>query len=245
MTQGPVLILGARSDIARALAHDFAQSGVPLYLAGRNLKEIEKDAADLCLRYDTPATAYFFDALDIENHAAFIDALPDLPEDVICVVGQLGDQEENQHNLGAAVQVMRNNFEGPASILGLFANRFEARGYGTIVGFSSVAGDRGRASNYIYGASKAGMTAFLSGLRNRLSKTGVHVVTVLPGFVDTAMTAGMDLPKRLTASPDTVARAVRRAMIKKQNILYVKPIWRWIMWIIRHLPETLFKRTRL
>ena len=157
----------------------------------------------------------------------------------------MGDQALQQHDIDAAIHVLRSNFEGPASIFGHLANRFAARGSGTLVGISSVAGDRGRATNYIYGSAKAGFTAYLSGLRNRLAKQGVHVVTVLPGFVATQMTEGLDLPARLTAQPDEVARAIERAVIKRHNIIYVRPIWRLIMAIIRTIPEPVFKRLKL
>lgn len=140
---------------------------------------------------------------------------------------------------------MRSNFEGPALISGLLAERFEGRGSGTIVGISSVAGDRGRASNYIYGSAKAGYTAFLSGLRNRLAKKNVQVLTVLPGFVRTRMTEGLTLPPRLTTDPDRVAEAIFDAVAKGRDVIYVKPVWRLIMAIIRAVPEGIFKRTQL
>ena len=140
---------------------------------------------------------------------------------------------------------MRSNYEGPAAILSVFADLFEARGSGTIVGISSVAGDRGRATNYIYGSAKAGFTAFLSGLRNRLARKGVHVLTVLPGFVATRMTEQLDLPKALTAEPKEVALAIERAVKGKRNTIYVRPVWALIMLIIRSIPEAIFKRLRL
>lgn len=186
-----------------------------------------------------------FDALDIASHAGFVDALPELPEIAICAVGLLGVQSDSERDPAAAIRVMRSNYEGPASILAELANRFEARGHGTLVGISSVAGERGRASNYVYGSAKAGFTAFLAGLRNRLAGKGVHVVTVLPGFVATRMTEDMDLPSRLTARPEEVAEAILRAVSQKRNIIYVRPVWRLIMAIIRGIPETIFKRWSL
>jgi hypothetical protein len=141
---------------------------------------------------------------------------------------------------------MRTNFEGPALLLGLLAERFAARGSGTIVGVSSVAGDRGRASNYLYGAAKAGFTAFLSGLRNRLAPVGIRVVTIKPGFVRTQMTAGMKLPPLLTAEPDEVGRAIFKAAEKGGgDVVYVRPIWRIVMLVIGLIPERVFKRLRL
>ena len=140
---------------------------------------------------------------------------------------------------------MWTNYIGPALLMGALAGRFEERGSGVLVGVSSVAGDRGRATNYVYGSAKAGFTAFLSGLRNRLARTGVHVITVKPGFVRTRMTEGMDLPARLTATPDEVAAAVVEAIRRRRDVVYVRRVWRLIMLIVRALPEPLFKRLRI
>ncbi|KPQ07168.1 MAG: putative short-chain dehydrogenase [Rhodobacteraceae bacterium HLUCCA12] len=241
----PVLILGARSDIARACAHRFAQAGHPLVLAARDAATLEADAVDLRLRHGVTVDCVDFDATDSAGHGAFVDALDPLPAVAICAIGAMGDQLESQRDPVAAAAVFRANFEGPALILGELAQRFEARGTGTLVGISSVAGERGRASNYVYGAAKAGFTAFLSGLRNRLARSPVQVTTVLPGFVATRMTEGMDLPARLLAQPDEVANAIFRAVEKRRDVIYVRPIWRLIMAVIRALPEFVFKRTRL
>lgn len=245
MSIGPVLILGARSDIALATAHSYAELGHPIQLAARNSETLQTAKEDLEIRYQVQVTLHDFDVLDLEHQTEFIDALPELPEIAVCAVGVLGDQDSDEQDHLAAVQVMRANYEGPASILALLANRFEQRGSGTLVGISSVAGERGRATNYIYGSAKAGFTAFLSGLRNRLANTGVHVVTVLPGFVDTKMTENLDLPKKLTAQPSEVGEAIVRATRKHKNVIYVKPIWALVMTVIRYIPEPLFKKMRI
>src|SRR5690606_3918257 len=241
MTMPPVLILGARSDIGKAAAHKFAALGHPVQLAGRNAFSLEADKTDMELRHRVPVSLHEFDALATDTHEAFVANLPELPQIAVCAVGLMGRQAEHEREIAAAARVMRSNYEGPASILALLANRFEERGSGTIVGISSVAGDRGRATNYVYGSAKAGFTAFLSGLRNRLAKRGVHVVTVLPGFVATQMTEGMDLPAKLTAEPIEVADAIARAVERKKDVIYVRPIWRLIMLIIRNTPERIFK----
>lgn len=243
MTKGAALIIGARSDIGLATAHSLARQGHPIQLAARNSASLESDRADLQLRYNVAVTLHEFDACDIATHEAFVDDLPQLPEIAVCAVGAMGEsQQANEADVTAAALVMRSNFEGPATIFAVLANRFAARKSGTLVGISSVAGDRGRASNYVYGAAKAGFTAYLSGLRNRLAKQGVHVVTVKPGFVATRMTAGMDLPPRLTAQPDQVGDAIASAITKKRNVIYVKPIWWLVMLVIRHIPEAIFKK---
>lgn len=245
MSSGSVLILGGTSDIGLAIARRFAQAGHPVQLAARRPHELEAEKSDIALRYSVKVTLHRLDALAADSHEAFVADLPELPEVAVCAVGSLGDQNESERDVVAAVSVIRTNFEGPATILGVIANHFERRGSGTIVGISSVAGDRGRASNYIYGSAKAGFTAFLSGLRNRLAKKGVHVVTVKPGFVATRMTAGMDLPKSLTAEPEELAQAVYDASIRKRNVIYVRRIWWILMSVICAVPETIYKRTRI
>ncbi|SFD94131.1 SDR family oxidoreductase [Salipiger profundus] len=242
MTKAPVLILGARSDIGRAIAHRFAAEGHPVQLAARASDTLERDRADMVLRHGVAVTLHDYDALDA---AGFAEALDPPPGIVVCAVGLMGTQEDSQRDPEAAARVLRSNFEGPALTLAAFAEAFEARGHGTLVGISSVAGERGRASNYVYGAAKAGFTAFLSGLRNRLDRKGVRVITVLPGFVATRMTEGMDLPPRLTATPEEVAEALWRAVTGRRDVVYVKPVWRLVMAIIRALPEPLFKKTSL
>jgi short-subunit dehydrogenase len=139
---------------------------------------------------------------------------------------------------------MRSNYEGPSLILGLFAEKFLARGSGTLVGVSSVAGDRGRASNYVYGSAKAGFSAFLSGLRARASRSGVHVVTVKPGFVRTKMTEGMKLIGPLTVEAPVVGDAILNAVEKKTDVVYVSGKWRLVMLIIKTLPEAVFKKLK-
>jgi short-subunit dehydrogenase len=245
MTPPPILVLGARSDIGRAVAHAYAAEGHPVQLAARGAGDLAADRADIGLRHGVPVSLHEFDALAIESHGAFVDGLPALPGVVVCAVGLMGRQDESAHDSGAAARVLRSNFEGPASILGVFADRFEARGSGLIVGISSVAGERGRATNYVYGAAKAGFTAFLSGLRNRLTGSGVHVMTVLPGFVATRMTEGLDLPARLTTDPQTMARRILHAGRARRNVIYVARIWWLVMLIIRAIPEPVFKRLRL
>jgi len=240
-----VLILGAGSDIGRACAHVFAAKGHTIQLAARTLDQLTADQTDLQLRYGVTVSLHVVDALETQTHSDFVQALPVLPDVAISVIGLLGTHAESIKDAASAVQVLRSNFEGPASLLAALATRFEERGSGTLVGVSSVAGNRGRASNYIYGSAKAGFTAYLSGLRHRLFPSGVHVVTVLPGFVDTAMTEGMDLPQRLTAQPEQVATDIYHAIVRKRNIIYSKPIWRLIMGIICALPEEVFKRTKL
>jgi short-subunit dehydrogenase len=245
MSSSPVLIVGAHSDIGRAVARAYAKAGRPLVLAARQPERLEADAADLRLRHGVDVRTVALDVLDTAGFATLLDALDPFPGTVVMVAGLLGDQAFSEKDAAEADRVMRTNYIGPALLLGEIANRMDALDAGTIVGISSVAGERGRASNYTYGAAKSGFTAFLSGLRNRLAKRGVHVVTVKPGFVDTRMTEGMKLPPLLTAKPDEVARAILRAEAGRQDVIYVRPIWRLVMAIIKAIPERVFKKMKL
>ena len=241
MRKDIVLILGARSDIGKAVMHRFAKAGYDIELAARNADSLDKEKLDTEIRYLINVNLHNFDVLDTNSHEEFVDSLPQLPNIVICAVGYMGLQAKSEQNIVDATKVIRTNFEGPASILSVLANRFEQRGSGILVGISSVAGERGRAKNYVYGSSKAGFTVFLSGLRNRLAKSGVHVVSVLPGYVETKMTSGMDLPAKLTANPEEVANRIFTAVNKKKNIIYIKSIWQIIMIIIKIITEQIFK----
>jgi decaprenylphospho-beta-D-erythro-pentofuranosid-2-ulose 2-reductase len=245
LIKNTLLVLGARSDIGMAIAHRYAKAGYDIQLASRNADNLTVNKSDIELRYQVSVSLHEFNALEIETHVKFVDTLQDLPTVAVCAVGYMGNQRESELDVIAAKLIMRSNYEGPASILGVLANKFEERNSGCLIGISSVAGERGRATNYTYGSGKAGFTAFLSGLRNRLAKTGVHVITVLPGFVSTKMTLGMDLPPNLTTSPPQLAEAIFKAEIKRKNIIYHGRVWFIIMVIIKSIPEHIFKNLKL
>lgn len=240
-----VLIVGAKSDTAKAVAREYARHGYALYLAARNSNELDDFANDLRIRYDASVKCVDLDIVDTTSHSAFYESLEVKPSGVITTVGYLGDQLIAQSDFNEALRIINTNFTGIVSLLNIIANAFEQNGQGFIVGLSSVAGDRGRKSNYIYGSAKAGFTAYLSGLRNRLVGSGVHVMTVKPGFMDTRMTKDMDLPPPLTAQPEEAARKIFQGQQKKRNVIYIKWMWRWIMLIIKHIPEFIFKRMSL
>ena len=239
------LVIGATSDIGRAIASALAREGWALQLAARDRCRLDREARDLRIRTGASVTEHVCNILDTGRCAAFVNGLEPLPRAAICVVGMLGNQRESERAVAAAELVMRTNYTAPALLMGALAERFARRGEGTLVGVSSVAGDRGRGSNYVYGSAKAGFTAFLSGLRNRLAERGVHAATVKPGFVRTRMTDGLRLPPILTAEADEVAAGVVAAIRRKRDVLYVRPIWRPIMAVIACIPERMFKRLRL
>lgn len=237
-----VLILGATSDMAQAIGRKYAAAGYSLTLAARNIEMLEAVAGDLVVRSGADIQSVEFDAQDFSGHQAFYDALENKPDIVIACFGYMGDQDEARVSLDEVRKTIDINYTGIVSILNVVAADFEQHGAGSIVAISSVAGDRGRQSNYMYGSAKAGLTAYLSGLRNRLAKKGVHVMTVKPGFARTKMTENLDLPAALTASPEQIADALYKGLEKKRNTIYILWMWRCIMLVVRHIPEFIFKK---
>ena len=236
-----ILIIGAKSDIAKATAREYAKHGYDLYLAARNVSELDEFANDITVRTQRTVKTVELNILDYQSHQSFYEQLQEKPLGVISAIGYLGEQKKAQSDFNEAKTIMDTNYIGIVSLFNIIANDFEERKSGFLVGISSVAGDRGRKSNYIYGSAKAAFTAYLSGLRNRLYEANVHVMTVKPGFVLTKMTQEMDLPEKLTAQPEDVALDIYNAQQKNKNVLYTKWIWKWIMLIINAIPEWKFK----
>ena len=243
-----VLILGANAGIGRALAAEFASHQYDLILAGRDLEELQALAADLHLRHNVSARAERVDVLNFESLesalAACIAPAAIRWREWFSATGYLGDPETARKDLNEARRILDTNFTGAALALDILANHFEQKRKGFICALSSVAGDRGRQSNYLYGSAKGGLTTYLQGLRNRLYHSGVHVITVKPGFVDTRMVFGKaKLP--LVASPEAVARDIYHAVKSRKNVVYVPWFWRPIMFMVRMIPEGLFKKLKM
>lgn len=245
-----VLIIGATSGIARALCRTMAQRGCRLVLAARDLEELDPVVRDLRVRYDARVSVEAFDATDYDEHPRFFDRClehvdGDLTGAVLCF-GYLPDQKHAEADFAEARKTVEVNFLAAVSILSLVANYLEQRRGGYLAAISSVAGERGRQSNYTYGASKSALSAYLQGLRNRLHHAGVQVTTVKPGFVDTPMTQGIvDPDSLLVASPTRVATDLDRAIRQHRAVVYTPWWWRPIMAAIRSIPERVFKRLRL
>lgn len=242
-----ILIVGATSAIAEAVARLFAAQGDALYLVARRPEALEAIAADLRVRGAAGVHAEVMDANAIERHAALLadaDAALGGLDTVLVAHGSLPDQAAAQQSVELALRELQTNALSVIALLTLVANRFEAQRFGTIAVISSVAGDRGRRSNYLYGTAKAAVSTFLSGLRQRLHRAGVAVVTIKPGFVDTPMTR--DFPKGpLWAKPERVARDIVRALERRQTVLYTPGFWRLVMTLIKAVPEAVFKRLSL
>jgi short-subunit dehydrogenase len=242
-----IIIIGATSAIAEATARLFAARGDRLHLLARNRERLETMAKDLKIRGAESVSFDVFDVKDFPRHAALVDAANAVMEgiDVALIAhGTLPDQKACERDFRLALDELNTNAIGTLSLLTHLANRFEQQRHGVIAAISSVAGDRGRQSNYVYGTAKAALTTFLQGLRNRLCKSDVTVLTIKPGFVDTPMTA--DFRKGLLwAQPERVAHDILKAISASKDVLYTPWFWRPVMLLIRAIPERVFKRLSL
>lgn len=240
------LIIGATSGIAQALARRLAASGCALFLVGRSRQKLDPMASDLRLRCGIRAEVMAAAIEETGDHAAVVQEawewLGGMDAAFICH-GALIDQKNCERDFAQTLHSFQVNLLSAASFAAELANRMEAAGRGSLVVVSSVAGDRGRQSNYAYGAAKAGLTAFLQGLRNRLFASGVRVLTVKPGYVDTPMAA--HIRSVLKVSADRAARDILTATEKGRDVLYTPWFWRPIMLILRLIPECIFKRLKL
>lgn len=232
-----ILVLGATSAIAQAAARIWAARGDEIFLVARNAEKLQAVAADLRTRGGKVETAVQ-DLDESALHAALVERAG-RADVVLLAHGVLGDAAETDRDPVAAELVLRTNLLGPVRLLTLLAEK--ARPGACLAAISSVAGDRGRAKNGVYGASKAGLDAFLSALRQRMSRSGVRVLTIKPGFVDTPMTAGMR-KSPLFASAESVGRGIVRAVESGADVVYLPWYWRFIMLVIRCIPERFFKR---
>ncbi len=243
-----VLIVGATSAMAIAVARKFAQKGDRLFLVGRDKDKLSASANDLLVRGADKVMTFEMDANDLEIHRDMLkQAQTDLEglDTVLIAHGTLPDQKSCEQNVQQMLHEFMTNGTSTIALLSEVANIFEQQKMGTIGVISSVAGDRGRPSNYVYGAAKSAVSTFMEGLRARMFKVGVHVLDIRPGFVDTPMTQGLNLPGMLTVSPDTVANDIYRAFEKKKNVIYTPSFWRYIMLVIKSIPSIIFKRLSL
>lgn len=240
-----ILIIGAKSDIAKELAKIYAKNGYDLYLANTNIIELANLARHIKIAYDKNANLIEFDITNFNSHSSFYHSLNPKPLGVIILSGYMCEQKECENDFNKTLNTINVNFTGAVSLLNIVANDMQISKKGFIVGVSSVAGDRGRATNYIYGSSKAAFSEYLSGLRNKLTSFNINVLTIKPGFVDTKMTKGLKLPKKLTATPYEVAFDIFNAQQKKKDIIYTKKIWYFIMLIIKNIPERIFKKLKI
>ena len=238
-----VIIIGAKSDIAKTAALQFAKNGFDLLLVGRDVNsELNEFGQSISEESGRKVSLYDLNILDKDATDLFLNTIKNIPDGIISFVGLLGNQQKAIKDPNYAETIFKSNFNAIVPIIDFFANQFEDRKDGFIIGISSVAGVRVKKRNYYYGSAKAAFTAYLSGLRNRLDKSNVHIMTVLPGYVETKMTREMELPKWSTVSPEYVGRKIVNAYKNKKDVIYVPSIWKIIMSIIRFIPERIFKK---
>ncbi|AOS81070.1 MULTISPECIES: SDR family oxidoreductase [Hydrogenophaga] len=243
-----ILIIGATSAIAKATARRWACEGHALCLVGRDMDHLREIADDLRVRGAQSVECAALDVNDLARHAEVIDAaIGALGRLDVALIGHgtLGDQKACEQDVQIALQELNTNAISVISLLTHLANRFEAQQHGSIVVLGSVAGDRGRQSNYVYGTAKGAVATFLQGMRNRLHKSGVQVLTVKPGFVDTPMTAAFDKKGPLWSSPDVIAQGILRGIAKRRDVVYAPWYWWGVMLVIRSIPERIFKKLSL
>jgi short-subunit dehydrogenase len=242
-----VLALGATSAIAEATLRLFAARGARFFLVARNPDKLNAVAADLRTRGAASVAIHVMDLDDTSAHPGMLAAAAENLGTIqlaLLAHGVLGDQPQAEASYPATEAILGTNFLAPVSMITWLANYFEGSHQGTLAVISSVAGDRGRKSNYVYGASKGALSIFLDGVRNRIDRSGVQVLTVKPGFVATPMTA--HLPQNaLFAHPSAIARGIVRAIEKRKDVVYVPAFWALIMLIIRAVPGRVFKKLNL
>ncbi len=243
-----ILIIGATSAIATAWARNWADKNASFFLVGRSEEKLNAVAADLNARGAGKTQTYALDLNRIEQHEAMLNkCLSGMNTIDIAMIayGTLPNQKSSEENADYAVKEFTNNATSTIALLTQLANSMEKQKSGTIAVISSVAGDRGRPSNYLYGSAKAAVTTFCSGLRARLSKNNVHLVTIKPGFIDTPMTQGMKFPGILISSPEKAAACIDKAITANKNEVYVPRFWEGIMLVIKYIPEKVFKKMTL
>jgi decaprenylphospho-beta-D-erythro-pentofuranosid-2-ulose 2-reductase len=243
-----ILVLGGTSDIARATARKIvAQRGARVVLAARKPEACDAAATELRAAGASEVDSVAFDATDFASHEGFVRSTFDRFGDfdlVLVAFGVLGDQARAEHDPAAALEIVQTNFTGAVSVTVPLVSRLQSQGHGTLVLLSSVAGERIRRSNFVYGASKAGIDGYYQGLAASLAASGVHVMIVRPGFVHTKMTAGLKAAP-LSVTPDDVADAVTRGIARGRDIVWAPPAMRYVMSVLRHLPVAVFRRLPL
>lgn len=245
---GGVIVVGATSVIGQATAHEYARAGHPITLIGRDAEELSAIASDITLRHTVETRVHRLDICALDQHHEIVDAcfseVDGEIDGVIVCVGYQPNDERARTDGEELDRVIKTNFSGVAAFLERCATQLAKRGSGFICALSSVAGDRGRQSNYVYGSAKAGLSTYLQGLRNRMFPHGVTVTTVKAGYIDTRLTYGQP-GIFLAAAPESIARSIRRVTARGAGVVYLPWFWRVIMTIIRAIPESLFKRLRL
>ncbi len=241
-----MIILGSTSDVSKAFVEKILQEGQRfeiVHLCTSNVEETQRFAQHIEVKYEQKCQVILLNLLEEFNPSLFDNIEAQL---LFCATGYLGkNSEEGLYDSLNTYKIISINYSKLIPVLQYFAEKFERQKLGQMIVLSSVAGERGRQSNFIYGSAKAGLTAYLEGLRNYMYPRNVKVLTVIPGFLDTKMTKDIDTPKLLTSTPEKAANIIYKAYKRNKNVVYVGPIWRWIMLIIRNIPEFIFKKMKM
>ena len=243
-----IVVFGATSAIARAALNYFAEDGYDCCLVGRDVNKLGATADDLLVKGAVNVVTIQNNLAEYSGHDSLFDRIDKEfgpYSQVLFAYGTLSDQRECEASFSETLAELNINLISVISLLTFVANKFAAQSTGQIAVITSVAGDRGRQSNYIYGTAKGALTVYLQGLRNRLDKNGVHVLTIKPGFVDTPMTSGFKKNGLLWTAPDKVGKSIFKAMLKKRDVVYTPWFWQWIMLVIKLIPERIFKKLSL
>ena len=236
-----LLVIGAASDIAMSVSKIFGKNNYDLTLALRNPRDLKGFADELREDFNIDVQLVSLDILDCSSHAEIAEGFGDF-DGIFCSIGYLGDQKKAEQDFQEAELIINSNFVGIVSMINQLINILENKSKGFLIVISSVAGDRGRPSNYFYGSAKAALNTYISGLRARLYSKNIDVMLVKPGYVRTKMITDIETPKLLTISPDFAAKEIYKAHLAKKETIYLRSIWRLIMLIIRNIPEGIFKK---
>lgn len=243
-----ILIIGATSTIARACIRRWAKQECHFFLVGRSIDRLSDTASDLRVRTTHPVSTYVLDVTQTSLHAQMLEHCLDAMGGIdiaLIAHGSLPDQAACALDTEQCLQAIAENGTSTVALVNRLARALKQQGSGTLAVISSVAGDRGRPSNYVYGSAKALVSSYCEGLGAELFDSGINVLVVKPGFVDTPMTQDLDLPAAMVASPDQIAGSILRAIAKRKSVAYTPSYWGLIMFIIRHIPEFIFKKMKL
>lgn len=245
MTLKRCLVLGATSDIAKELIYMFAKDGFAMDLVARRMDELERIKKDLEIRYKTQINNYFIDIEERNTIEEFLKVYNQIPDVIVFAIGYLSNQNLAEQNANEAIKITNINYTNQIPLLNHFANVLEQNQKGTIIGISSIAGERGRKTNYFYGAAKAALTQYLSGLRQRLYKSKVNVITVKPGFIKTKMTSHLSVPHFFEGTPQKVALKIYQSYKNNKTTLITPPIYYFLHTFLKILPEKIFKKINI
>lgn len=240
-----VLIIGAKNELGIELANLYARNNYNLYLAGRSIKDIQDKSDEIEKKYKVKSVLCELDVTDYNSHQKIYDSLIIKPIGVIYLAGYYPNIPLSTSKWSEALQTIEINYLGCMSLLNIVSNQFISDRRGFMISVTSVSGLRGRAKNYIYGSAKAGLIAYMSGLRNKMNKYNVNVLTVIPGFITSKKDKKGNYPRVLVTTPKKLALKIFNAQQSSKDVIYSSILWQFIMFVIKLIPEALFKKLKI